>query len=136
MKNNYLFIGLLICIILGCSKEAPFIIEEVAEVPTVEEEVPSNRICLITEPNPTDLEPHVNPFQIVQGKILSWAVIIDEEITYTPPGKWVNLYGTVYYRYIERAAGGNLNPSGTFVLYTLCDVTAFVLYSLYWKKEK
>ena len=42
---------------------------------------------------------------IVAGKLLSYAVSTEEECAYTPPGKWVNLYGMVYYRYIERGSG-------------------------------
>jgi hypothetical protein len=47
----------------------------------------------------------VDPLTIVEGKILSWAVSSDDEIAYTPPGKWANVYGKTYYRYVERANG-------------------------------
>ncbi len=56
------------------------------------------------EPNPEDL---INGDQlaIVAGKLLSYAVSTEDECAYTPPGKWINIYGTVYYRYVERANG-------------------------------
>lgn len=47
----------------------------------------------------------VNPLQIIEGKLLSWTVSTDDEIAYTPPGKWANVYGKTYYRYVERAHG-------------------------------
>lgn len=49
-----------------------------------------------------------DPLPIVRGKILSWAVSTDDEIAYAPPGKWVNIYGKTYYRYVERADGAAL----------------------------
>lgn len=44
---------------------------------------------------------------IVAGKLLSYAVSTEDECAYMPPGKWVNLYGMVYYRYVERGSGNN-----------------------------
>lgn len=62
--------------------------------------------CTLMAADPDNL---VNGDQlpIVAGKLLSYAVSTEDECAYMPPGKWVNLYGMVYYRYVERGSGDN-----------------------------
>lgn len=72
-----------------------------------------NEIELVEEFKPTTCGLEADPnnlvngdqLPIVAGKLLSYAVSTADECAYMPPGKWVNLYGMVYYRYIERGSG-------------------------------
>lgn len=84
-----------IIIIFGCQKkDTPIeVIEQIDNVP-----------CTLMSANAENL---VNGDQvpIVAGKLLSYAVSTEDECAYMPPGKWVNLYGMVYYRYVERGSG-------------------------------
>lgn len=81
---------------ISCSKETLPV--------SLEEEIIEELTCFADKPDASTLI-NGDPLPIVQGKILSWAVSTDDEIAYTPPGKWVNVYGTVFYRYVERAQG-------------------------------
>ena len=60
--------------------------------------------CSLMSADPNNLT-NGDQLPIVAGKLLSYAVSTEEECAYTPPGKWVNLYGMVYYRYVERGSG-------------------------------
>lgn len=42
---------------------------------------------------------------IVAGKMLAFAVSSVDDAAAAPPGKWVNVYGFIYYRYTERGSG-------------------------------
>ena len=81
--------------VFGCQKkESPIeIVEPTQEIS-----------CSLIPADPNNL---INGDQlpIVAGKLLSYTVSSEEECAYMPPGKWVNLYGMVYYRYVERGSG-------------------------------
>lgn len=103
MKLNFQFTFLLILFIwISCTDGD---VDSIAPNPIVNDTV--KLTCTPAHPNPEDLV-NGDPLPIVEGKILSWAVSTDDEIAYTPPGKWVNVFGTVYYRYVERAEGANI----------------------------
>lgn len=94
-KNIYISIIFFAITIFGCQeKENPIEIVE-----------PTNNVpCTLMSADSDNL---INGDQlpIIAGKLLSYAVSTEDECAYTPPGKWVNLYGMVYYRYIERGSG-------------------------------
>ena len=81
--------------VFGCQKkESPIeIVEPTQEIS-----------CSLIPADPNNL---INGDQlpIVAGKLLSYTVSTEDECAYMPPGKWVNLYGIVYYRYVERGSG-------------------------------
>lgn len=79
-------------------------VEPIPEIPEIEELV----TCISDPIDPSDLA-NGDPLPIVAGKLLSFAVSTADECAYTPPGKWVNLYGVVYYRYVERGTGDEKN---------------------------
>ncbi len=89
---------------LGCKQqEEPQ--EAVLDIEMDTQEAINQTACGLT----VDPESLVNGDQlpIVAGKLLSYAVSTADECAYMPPGKWINVYGTVYYRYIERGSGEN-----------------------------
>ena len=89
---------------LGCKQqEKPEETDFVIDIDTLE--AVNQTACGLT----VDPESLVNGDQlpIVAGKLLSYAVSTADECAYMPPGKWINVYGTVYYRYIERGSGEN-----------------------------
>lgn len=98
MRQVYgLFFLLLFALNTGCQKDAQ---AGQAEIELIEEL--NQTTCGLVDPSNL-----VNGDQlpIVAGKLLSYAVSTADECAYMPPGKWVNLYGMVYYRYIERGSG-------------------------------
>lgn len=102
--KKLLLICFIIAIVHACSNDDS--VEKPDDIePEIVDTVELN--CFPDSPVPKE-ELEQDPLPIVQGKILSWAVSTDDEIAYTPPGKWVNIYGKTYYRYVERAEGAEL----------------------------
>jgi len=93
----YISIMFLLITTIGCSNK-----ENLIEI----EESTDNSPCTLMSVDPNNL---INGDQlpIVAGKLLSYAVSSEDECAYMPPGKWVNLYGMVYYRYTERGSGND-----------------------------
>lgn len=94
-----LFIVFVLVLVFGCKKDDD--IAPIDDVVVVDDDV------VIDDSETSEIVDYGNgdPLAIVAGKAMSFAASNVDECAYTPPGKWVNSYGSTYLRYVERGEG-------------------------------